>query len=285
MKPSRITLILCACLAGGAAVAEDAAPVAGDTVIATVNGTPYSVDLFRLFYLERLQQNRGENTPELQEQSFNEFMSLVVASQEAGRRTLEDDPEVAVALDLQRMKILSNAALAAMADEIVLTDEQLQKAYDEAVASATRTEYKARHILVNEEEQAKSLIAELDGGANFGDLARKHSLGPTGKNGGELDWFDASQMVTPFAEAVSAMDVGTYSKTPVQTQFGWHVIELQDSRKAEPPTFEEAKPQLVGLLKRQALAQQLAEMRDGAMVELNEDVVSFTPKTDGGKDE
>jgi peptidyl-prolyl cis-trans isomerase C len=229
-----------------------------------------------------LQQNQGENTPELQEQSFNEFMSLIVASQEASRRKLEDNAEVAVAIELQRMKILSNAALAAMADEIVLSEEQLKKAYDDVVENTTRTEYKARHILVNAEDQAKALIAELEGGADFGDLARKHSLGPTGKNGGELDWFDASQMVAPFAEAVSAMDVGTYSKTPVQTQFGWHVIELQDSRKAQPPSFEEAKPQLGGLLKRQALAEQLTEMRDGAMVELNEEVVSFTPK--GGEE-
>jgi peptidyl-prolyl cis-trans isomerase C len=285
MNASRFTLMLCACLAAGTAAAEDGGPVTGETVIATVNGTPYSVDLFRLFYLERLQQNQGENTPELQEQSFNEFMSLIVASQEATRRKLEDNAEVAVAIELQRMKILSNAALAAMADEIVLSDEQLEKAYDDVVENTTRTEYKARHILVNAEDEAKALIAELDGGADFGDLARKHSLGPTGKNGGELDWFDASQMVAPFAEAVSAMDVGTYSKAPVQTQFGWHVIELQDSRKAKPPTFEEAKPQLGGLLKRQALAEQLSEMRDGAMVELNEEVVSFTPKSGEGKAE
>jgi peptidyl-prolyl cis-trans isomerase C len=271
--------MLCALMAAGTVLAEDAKePEAGeDVIIATVNGTPYDLDLFRLFFLERLQQNQGENSPALQEQAFNEFMSLVVASQEAARRKLEEDPEVSVAIELQRMKILSNAALAAMAEEVEPTEEELKKAYEDVKKNATRTEYKARHILVKDEEEAKKVIEELEGGADFGDLAREHSLGPTGKNGGELDWFDANQMVAPFSEAVAGMEVGSFTKSPVQTQFGWHVIELQDSRKAEPPSFEDAEPQLALLLKRQMIAEKLAEMRDGAMVELNEDVVKLKP--------
>jgi peptidyl-prolyl cis-trans isomerase C len=281
MKISRFPLLICALLVAGAATAQDAEePITGDVVIATVNGTPYSLDLFRLFYLERLQQSQGENSAAFQEQAFNEFMSLVVASQEAAKRQLEQDPEVAVAVELQRMKILSNAALASMGNELEPTEEELKKAYDEVKENASRTEYKARHILVKEEDEAKKLIEDLEGGADFGDLARKHSLGPTGKNGGEFDWFDANQMVAPFSEAVATMEVGAFTKTPVQTQFGWHVIELQDSRKAEPPSYEEAKPQLVVLLKRQAIGEKLIEMRDGAMVELNEDVVKFSPKED-----
>lgn len=285
MKTTRIPLLLCALLAAGAAVAEDAKdaeaqPQGDDVLIATVNGTPYGLDLFRLFFLERLQQSQGQNSPELQEQAFNDFMSLVVASQEAARRNLEQDPDVGVAIELQRMKILSNAALASMAEEIEPTEDELKKAYEEVKENASQTEYKARHILVKDEEEAKKMIEELEGGADFGDLAREHSLGPTGKNGGELEWFDANQMVAPFSEAVAAMEVGSYTKTPVQTQFGWHVIELQDSRKAEPPSFEDAKQQLTALLKRQKLSAKLAEMRDGAMVELNEEVVKLKPTDD-----
>lgn len=290
MKTTRIPLLLCALLAAGAAVAEDAKdaeaqPQGDDVLIATVNGTPYGLDLFRLFFLERLQQTRGQNSPELQEQAFNDFMSLVVASQEAARRSLEKDPDVGVAIELQRMKILSNAALAAMAEEIEPTEDELKKAYDEIKENASQVEYKARHILVKDEDEAKKMIEELEGGADFGDLAREHSLGPTGKNGGELEWFDANQMVAPFSEAVAAMEVGTYTKTPVQTQFGWHVIELQDSRKAEPPSFEDAKPQLAALLKRQQLSAKLAEMRDGAMVELNEEVVKIKPTDEAAAEE
>ena len=290
MKTTRIPLLLCALLAAGAAVAEDAKdaeaqPQGDDVLIATVNGTPYGLDLFRLFFLERLQQSQGQNSPELQEQAFNDFMSLVVASQEAARRNLEQDPEVGVAIELQRMKILSNAALASMAEEIEPTEDELKKAYEDVKENASQTEYKARHILVKDEEEAKKMIEELEGGADFGDLAREHSLGPTGKNGGELEWFDANQMVAPFSEAVAAMEKGTYTKTPVQTQFGWHVIELQDSRKAEPPSFEDAKQQLEALLKRQKLSEKLAEMRNGAMVELNEEVVKIKPADEAAAEE
>ncbi|HSO81213.1 peptidylprolyl isomerase [Thiocapsa sp.] len=290
MKTTRIPLLLCALLAAGAAVAEDAKdaeaqPQGDDVLIATVNGTPYGLDLFRLFFLERLQQSQGQNSPELQEQAFNDFMSLVVASQEAARRNLEQDPEVGVAIELQRMKILSNAALASMAEEIEPTEDELKKAYEDVKENASQTEYKARHILVKDEEEAKKMIEELEGGADFGDLAREHSLGPTGKNGGELEWFDANQMVAPFSEAVAAMEKGTYTKTPVQTQFGWHVIELQDSRKAEPPSFEDAKQQLEALLKRQKLSEKLAEMRNGAMVELNEEVVKVKPADEAAAEE
>lgn len=278
MKPSRLSLILGALLIAGPGFAEDAEQAdGGDVLIATVNGIPYSLDLFRLFYLERLQQGQGEDADALQETAFNDFMSLVVASQEATRRELEQDENVATAVELQRMKILSNAALASMSEELEATEDELQKAYEELRESARRTEYKARHILVKEETEAKKLIAELDGGADFGDLAREHSLGPTGKNGGELDWFDAGQMVAPFSDAVAAMEVGAYSKEPVRTEFGWHVINLQDSRKAEPPSFEEAKPRLTAMIKRRKLSEKLIAMRDSAMVELNEDVVKLQP--------
>jgi peptidyl-prolyl cis-trans isomerase C len=281
MKISRVTLLLCAAILAGPTAAE----VDDDAIIATVNGTPYSLDLFRLFYLERLQQNQGETSPEFQELAFNEFMSLVVASQEGKRRQLDQNEDVATAVELQRMKILSNAALASMAEELQPTEDEIKAAYEELKQNASRTEYKARHILVKDEEEANKLIAELEGGADFGDLAREHSLGPTGKTGGELDWFDANQMVAPFSEAVAAMEVGSYTKEAVQTQFGWHVIDLQDSRKAEPPTFEEAKPQLTAILQRQKLSEKIIEMRDNAMVELNEEVVKVKPKDEAATTE
>jgi len=277
MSKTRLAIALTALIAGGACLAEDAKPAAAkpgpETLIATVNGVPYKLDLFRIFFAERAQQTRTpQNQPAFQQQAFNEFMGLVVASQEAEKRKLQDNPEVQAAIELERMKVLSNAALAAMAREIEVTDDELKKAYQQ-LEENTRTEYKARHILVKDEAEAKKLIKELDKGADFAELAKKHSLGPTGKSGGQLDWFDASQMVKPFSDAVTAMKPGTYSKEPVQTQFGWHVIQLQEVRKAEPPPFDEAKPQLTAIVQRQKLANQLNEMRNKAMLELNEDIV------------
>lgn len=283
MSKNPIAVLLVALLTAGASQAEEAkveAAPAGDVMIATVNGIPYSLDLFRLFYMDRMQETQQQNDPAFQQQAFNEFMSLVVASQEADRRQLADDPEVVNALELQRLKVLSNAALAAMARETEVSDEELKKAYEEVKKQAARTEYKARHILLKDEAEAKKLIKELDKKADFAELAKKHSLGPTAKNGGELEWFDKSQMVQPFAEAVTAMQPGTYSKEPVQTQFGWHIINLQETRTAEPPAFDEVKPQLTALVQRQKLGVQLAEMRDKAMVELNEEVVKVKAKED-----
>lgn len=283
MIKTPIALLIGALLTAGTCIAEDAktetAPET-DVIIATVNGTPYPLSTFRMFLTERVQENQGQNTPEFQQQTFNEFMTLVVASQQAEKRDLQDNPDVAAAIEVQRLKVLSNAALAAMARETEVTEEELKQAYEEVKKQSTRPEYKARHILVKDEAEAKELIKELDEKADFATLAKEHSLGPTGKNGGELDWFDASQMVKPFADAVGSMEAGSYSKEPVQTQFGWHVILLEETRTAAPPPFEESKPQLTALVQRQKLGQQINELRDTAMVELNEDVVKMKPKED-----
>ncbi len=280
MKTARISLLLCALLAAGTSFAEDKkdATDSPDTLIATVNGVPYTLDVFRMFYLTRVQQNQGENTPALQQQAFDEFMGLIVASQEGERLKLADDRNVIAALQLERMKVMSNAALSAMAEEIKPTEEELKAAYDKIKEQPSRIEFKARHILVKDEAEAKKLIKQLDKGADFADLAKKNSTGPTGKDGGDLGWFDPKQMVPAFADAVSAMKPGEYSKTPVQTQFGWHIINLQDTRKAEPPAFEDAKPQLSALVERQKIAERINDMRNKAKVELNENIVKTTPK-------
>lgn len=281
MKTVRLPLLLCVLFAAGSSFAEDAKDTdSPDTLIATVNGTPYPLDVFRMFYLERMQQNQGENSPAFQQQAFDEFMGLVVASQEGERRKLEGERNVVAALQLERMKVMSNAALSAMAEEQKPTEDELKAAYEKVKEQAVRTEYKARHILVKDEDEAKKIIKQLDKKGDFAELAKKHSTGPTGKDGGDLGWFDPKQMVPPFAEAIAAMKPGDYSKTPVQTQFGWHVINLQETRKAEPPSFENAKPQLTALVQRQKIGEKIAEMRNTATVELNEEIVKVTPKQD-----
>jgi peptidyl-prolyl cis-trans isomerase C len=283
MHKTRLALLVGALLASGVSLAEDAkapAPaIPGNVNIAVVNGTPYSLDLFRVFYVERLQETKGQNDPAFQQQAFNEFMTMIVAAQEADKRKLGDRPDVTAAIALQRLKVMSNAALASMAQDVKVTDDELKKTYEDLKKNASRTEYKARHILVKDEATARKLIKQLEKGADFADLARKNSEGPTAKNGGELDWFDSSQTVKPIADAVATLKPGTYTKDPVQSQFGWHIIKLEESRTAQPPSFEDAKPQLTAMVQREKLGQQIVKMRDAAKVELNEDVVKVTPKT------
>lgn len=259
-------------------------PAGGDdTLIATINGEPYSLDLFRAFYAQRLQQAGSENSPQLQERVFNEFMNLVVAAQEADARDLAEQPDVQTSLALQRMLVLSQAALQAIAADTEVSEEELQQAYEQFKEQAKRTEYKARHILVDEQEQAQELAEQVakKTGKNFEALAKEHSLGPTADKGGDLGWFDNRQMVKPFADAVAELEPGEWTEQPVQTQFGWHVILLEETRNAEPPAFADAKPQLEAAVKRQKVAARLTEMRNQAMVDLNEDVVKLKEEEDG----
>lgn len=291
MIKTRLAVAFAAVLASASCLAQDAQPAAietgPDTLIATVNGVPYKLDVFNAYLSTVTRNAQIPNNPEvlsqLKAQLLNAFMTAVVTSQEGERRKLADLPEVARAIEAAqqaaKMEVLATAAESAIAQEIDITDEELKEAYEQIKANA-RTEYKARHILVKDEAEAKKLIDELGKGGDFVALAKEHSLGPTGKNGGELDWFDSSQMVKPFADAVAAMEPGTYSKEPVKTEFGWHVIELQEERKAEPPPFEEAKTQLTALVQRQKLAEKLTEMRNTAMVEFNEQIVPVQKASD-----
>jgi peptidyl-prolyl cis-trans isomerase C len=283
MRPTLpLSLILTALITAvpGSLLAQDeaagAAPTA-DTNIASVNGKDYSLDLFRVFFTQRLQETNAQNSPAFQEQAFNEFLSLVVAAQEGEKRDLATNPDVQTALELQRLMILSNAALQSIANDAPPTDDELKQAYEKFKEQAQRAEYKARHILVDDQAKAEALIKQLDDnkGEGFDKLAKENSLGPTAEKGGDLGWFDARQMVKPFADAVGTLEPGSYTKQPVQTQFGWHVILLEETRTAEPPTFEEAKPTLEAAVKRQKVADALNKLRQEAKVDLNQDVVKL----------
>ncbi len=261
--------------------AEKQAPaVSGETTVATVNGHALPLDLFRMYYAERLRQANTQNSPAFQNQAFNEFVNIVVTAQDAESKDLEKEQQIGYLLELERMQVLSRAALQNAAQMAQPTEEELQKAYDEQVGKEKRVEYKARHILVKTEDEAKALIKELDGGADFEKLATEKSLGPTGKTGGDLGWFDANQMVQPFTEAVATMKAGSHSSTPVQTQFGWHVILLEDTRESDPPTLEQVKDELSAALQREKLSAYVADLRNAAKLELNSDLIKMG---DGGE--
>jgi peptidyl-prolyl cis-trans isomerase C len=279
---------LSALLVGGSPQAQEpeadaAKPAAGETTIATINGQEFSLGLFRLFYAERLRQQNAENTPVFQNQAFNEFVNIVVTAQNATEKGIDKDENVQNALELQRLQLLSRLALQDATRTLAPSDEALQKAYEERYGNEKREEYKARHILVKTEDEAKKLIEELRGGSDFTELAKTHSLGPTGQNGGDLGWFDAKQMVKPFTEAVKQMEPGSYSDTPVQTQFGWHVILLEETREADPPPLENVKAELSAGLQRETLAGYVSELRERAKLDLNSDLIkTSTPDESGG---
>lgn len=206
--------------------------------------------------------------PDAQVGLLNELVNTVMIAQAAEEAGLEKHPEVAAALDVSRYRILAEAAISQYLSDNPVTDEELETAYQARYGNHKLTEYKARHILLETEDQAKAVITELDKGGDFVALAKTKSTGPSGPNGGDLGWFEGGQMVAPFAEAVAGMEKGSHSSTPVQTQFGWHVILLEDTREQQPPTLADVRDQFTEQLQRQRVATYVKSIRDKAKVQV-----------------
>jgi peptidyl-prolyl cis-trans isomerase C len=155
---------------------------------------------------------------------------------------LADDPTVKAQIELQTRGILVQAVAADYLSKNPATDAEILAEYEQQMQLAPAKQFKARHILVESQAAATGLIAQLDDGADFAELAKANSTGPTGPNGGDLGWFSPEQMVKPFSDAVAALENGAHTSAPVQTQFGWHVILREDARDNQPPTLESVRP-------------------------------------------
>ncbi len=248
------------------AAAEGAAKDAKDEgeVLAVVNGRPITRAMLEAYGMERRSPTGG---PLPEKRLLDELIAQELLVQQAERSGLAQRPDVRRRLELQRRNVLAMTMLREEIGRQPVTDKELRKLYDELVAKQPRKEYKARHILVKDEKTARELIARLDKGADFAELARKHSIGPSGKQGGELGWFSPSQMVKPFADAVAALEKGAYTKTPVQTRFGWHVVQLEDVRELPAPEFEQVRDRLREVLQRRRVQQYLERLVQEAKIE------------------
>ena len=149
-----------------------------------------------------------------------------------------------------------------------VSDDEVKKIYDEKVKDHKVKEFKISHILMKSEQAAKDIIAELDGGAKFSDVAKKKSTGPSAKEGGELGWLNSGQLnkMPSFAQAVSELKKGSYTKQPVKTQYGWHVVKLEDEREVPPPTLEQLRPQIIAAVRRQRLEEYVKGLRENAKI-------------------
>jgi len=244
-----------------------------DQVLVTVNGQAVTGEMFGIYLNERMQKSPGaKNSPQLQNQAINELINTMLLAQAATEAGLDKRPNVATALNMQRDQLLSRVALQEYASSHQPAEEELKKSYEEGLASQEGEEYKARHILVKTEEEAKQLIELINDGADFAELAKEHSTGPTGVKGGDLGWFGAGQMVKPFSDAVKGAEPGVVTPTPVQTQFGWHVIELQEKRAKQPPSFESVRQKLLTEAQRKSLGEYMNQLREKAKIEINEEL-------------
>ena len=223
--------------------AEGAQQTPVSKVLAEVDGRQITEDT-----LQRYMKLRGlpkDADPEKQRgMMIEELINLELLYLDAVEKGVDKLPEVQANLEIQKTNVIAGAMLKQATDSIRLSDEELKQAYDDYIKTMpSNEEYKARHILLENEADAKAVIEGLNKGADFAKLAQEKSTGPSGPAGGDLGWFQPDQMVEPFSDAVMKLKNGEYSKTPVHTQFGWHVVLREDSRKLEPPTFASLKEQ------------------------------------------
>jgi peptidyl-prolyl cis-trans isomerase C len=272
MKSATFSLIALLAFASSGCGTQDAgqvsdAPTAlGASRIATVDGDPIPESVFRVYTLNALQRNADQLTQEERDRIVDDLVYLKVIANEAEKEGLASEPRLAAELELMRLQAVARALTQRFAEKNPPSEADLRALYEENLPRLATTQYKARHILVDTEERATDLIAQLDDGADFADLAKENSKDTTSPQGGDLGWFSADSMVAPFADAVRAMDVGTYSETPVQTRFGYHVILLEDSRDQQPPGLEAVRDELTQAVSRQKLDVYVKGLRDAAEV-------------------
>lgn len=237
---------------------------------ATVNGEAISKKEFEQFVnaISNGSITADKLTPEQRTQLTDRLVGLHLAAAEAVKSGLDKQPEAAVQIDLWRTNILGDAMVKEYLQKNPVTDADVQTEYDTQIAAMPQ-EYHARHILVKTKEEADALLAQLKKGADFAELAKKNSQDPgSAKNGGDLGWFSPGSMVPEFGNAVKALQNGQMTETPVQSQYGFHIIKLEESRKPSPPALKDVKTQVESLVKNKKVEKYLNDLRQKAKVEI-----------------
>ncbi|MGP1682309.1 MAG: peptidylprolyl isomerase [Giesbergeria sp.] len=234
--------------------------------VATVNGV--AIPKNRLDAIVHVQEAQGhKDTPELRAAIRDNLITLEVIAQEANRKGLAKNAETAAQIEITRANVLAQAFHNDFVKRHPVSEDALKAEFEKIKAQMGDKEYKARHILVEKETEAKEIIEKLKKGEKFEELA-KASKDPGSKDhGGDLDWNLPSGFVKPFSDAMVKLEKGKYTETPVQTQFGWHVIELENTRPAQFPDYDQVKPKLEQRLQDAMFQKALAELRAKAKVE------------------
>ena len=256
LKPARLLVLLLA-TASLPAMAQN---------LAVVNGKP--VPSSRADAMIKQMATQGQqDTPQLRAMVKEELVNREILMQEADRQGLTNNAEVKSQMDMARQSIVIRALVQDYVKKNPVSDADMKAEYDKFKAQAGDKEYHARHILVEKEEDAKAIIAKLKGGTKFEDLAKQSKDPGSAANGGDLDWAPPTAFVKPFSDAMIALQKGQVTETPVKTQFGFHVIKLEDSRPAKVPTFDEVKPQIAESLQQQKLQAYQQELKKKAKIQ------------------
>ena len=234
---------------------------------ARVNGVAISQQHLDLLVKNLVAQGR-QDSPEMREALKQQMINRELMVQEAVRRGLDKNAEITARLAFARQEVLSTAFVQDALKAAPITDEVLKQEYERIKARLGAREFKVRHILVAKEDEAKDIIAQIKKGGSFEKLAAERSIDPGSKtNGGDLDWGPPGRYVKPFADAVVKLKKGQMTETPVQSNFGWHVIRMDDERATRLPPFLEAKQQLQQMLHNQAVEKAVSDLRAKAKIE------------------
>lgn len=274
MKRTLVAVAVTAALCTGGALAQTpaapaksapkaaaAAPAAKPATATTSDKVLYNQAQYDLVLKEQIAQGQ-KDTPELRNAIKDRLNMVQLLAGEAKKQGIDKSADVRNQLDINAQQILASAYISDWLKKNPVPEADMRKEYDQIKAQIGDKEYKVRHILVKTEDQAKDVIAELQKGAKFDELAKARSEDPGSKEkGGDLDWNSPANFVKPFGDAMKATPKGKFTPQPVQTQFGWHVIEVEDVRDAKVPTFEEVKPQLQERMKQEWVQKHIAELR------------------------
>ncbi|MGB2973777.1 MAG: peptidylprolyl isomerase [Candidatus Competibacter sp.] len=245
--------------------------------VAVVNGKPIPKAAFEQ-YVQQLRGRTKVDSPEASKSLIDQLVLEELLVQQADKQKLAETPEIKQQLAMVQRSLLASSVIRRMLNDNAPGEDAIKKEYETATAAMKGKEYKASHILVDSEDKAKEIIAELKKGGNFAELAKAKSSDSSKDNGGDLGWFTPSMMVPPFAQAVAKMEKGKYSEQPVQTSFGWHVIQLEDIRDATPPSLDELKPQITQMLQSRMVNDYLEKLKADAKVDVKEIQVSEAAK-------
>jgi len=258
-------LIRYAVLAAGLTLAAAAHSQTG--ALAKVNGVTIPQSRADILIKEMTSQGRPD-TPEMRDAIKQELINREIVAQEAVKKGLDKRPEIVTQINLQRQAVLINAYLQDYIKAHPVSDDEVKKEYERVKSSAGGREYKVRHILVETEDEAKQIIAQLNKGASFEKLAGEKSKDQGSKDrGGDLDWATPARYVPAFGQAITKLKKGQLTDAPVQTQFGWHVIRVDDERPSKFPAYDEVKPQIEQQLRQQTVNKAFTDLRAKAKIE------------------
>jgi peptidyl-prolyl cis-trans isomerase C len=260
-RPHAMTLVSCAVLLFVSTGAH-AQKKAGDATAATVNGQAISA-----LSLQSYQRSFAPGQNVAPEPALDQLVGIELLAQEGKKKGLEKSPEVVADLENQRRNIVARAMMRNYLDANPVTDAQIRQAYDQRVATLPKQEYKLAHILTPTADAANAAIADLTKGKAFAAVARERSTDSNNKdNGGSLPWLNPNQMPPPVRDAVAGLKKSEYTKAPVQSELGWHVLLLEDTRAVTPPAFDAVKDQLKSSLENDRIGQYVAELKKSAKI-------------------